>query len=70
MNLPPHPPCLYKWTCPECGMTIRTRLWDMTIGEGRLHSYNSHRTSPAIVPVACLWDPRIVGKRWLYTRDR
>lgn len=69
MNLPMRPERLFKWTCPTCAITIRTRLWDMTIGEARLHNWTEHRVSTVPTPVACLWDARINGHRLLCTYD-
>ena len=61
-------PCLWKWTCTDCLMEIRTRHSHSTKAQARHHAYEEHRRQlPLVVPIACLWDSRIQGKAVLVT---
>jgi len=63
-------PFLWRWTCPICRMSMRTRTSSATQREARQHSYTEHRTvPPLIIPTSCLWDTRIKGHTVLVTYD-
>ena len=63
-------PNLWKWTCPDCSITIRTRYPVSTKAHARAHAYHDHRrTLPVVTPIACLWDVRIHGHQVLVTKD-
>lgn len=67
MNLPSRPTHLYAWTCPHCFLGIRTREYLHTMREARWHAWDLHRAGTIGLPCSVLWDPRIEGKRVLFT---
>jgi len=65
MSLPQRPRNLYKWTCPHCLFTFVVRDYVHCQREARWHSWDVHRAATAGVPVPCLYDLRIQGRRVL-----
>lgn len=68
MNLTARPSQLFKWTCPDCLLTFRTRDYVFTQREARWHAWDQHRARALGVPTPCLWDARIHGRRCLVTQ--
>jgi hypothetical protein len=63
-------PNLWRWTCPHCLITIRTRAARITADRARQHLWEAHRApTTLVVPVACMWDVRIKGHVALTTHD-
>ena len=63
-------PNLWRWTCVHCHLTIRTRTHQSCADRARQHLWDPHRLgAQLVVPVACMWDPRIKGHTLLATYD-
>lgn len=61
---------LWKWTCPFCEVTLRTRSNPSTADRARQHLWTEHRSPTSlIVPQMCMWDPRIKGHVMLVTYE-
>ena len=63
------PQDLFKWTCPLCLLSIRTRHYDLTASEAAYHGESIHDMVLKPTPVRCMWDSRINGYTKLLTYD-